>query len=187
MLETIGWQLNSVASGTEADVVDTIEKCFRRTHEANFAGTMDCNDALPVQVRALRSVEDWWVFLLLTPWMLSRLFLPRQQPRSPLPAGWTAEARREQAYVVIGPALELTLQSGVQRAHINYDAGLGHYLIQPLVQAMHGYRCADQVFLAWNDVIATRDRVMVEQQRDCPWQKEVSRREWFSRVFGRER
>jgi [NiFe]-hydrogenase assembly, chaperone, HybE len=187
MVEMLGWQLSPAATGSDGDVVDAVEVRFRQIHEANFAGTMDCNEALPVQVRALRRIDDWWVFLLLTPWMFSRLFLPRQQPRLPLPTAWTAEGRRKQAYVVIGPPLELALQSGVQRAHINYDAVLGHYLIQPLVQAMEGYDSPDQVFSAWNEVIATRDRVMIEQQRDCPWQKEVSRREWFARVLGRER
>jgi [NiFe]-hydrogenase assembly, chaperone, HybE len=187
MADMFGWQLSAVAAGAKVDVVRAVEERFRHIHEAVFAGAMDCNPALPVQLRAMRRVEDWWVFLLLTPWMMSRLFLPRRQPGLPLPPAWMAEDRREEPYVVIGPAVELVLQSGTQRAHINYDVALGHYLIQPLAQAMEEYACADQVFSAWNEVIATRDRVMVEQQRDCPWQKEVSRREWFARMLGRER
>jgi hypothetical protein len=187
MAEQPGWQLSIAAAGAEADVVRAVEARFRQIHEAVFSDALDCNHALPVQLRALRRVEDWWVFLLLTPWMMSRLFLPRRQPGLPLPPAWMAASRLEQPYVVIGPALELALQSGTQRAHINYDVVLGHYLIQPLAQAMDEYASADQVFSAWNEVIATRDRVMVEQQRDCPWQKEVSRREWFARVLGRER
>lgn len=187
MVDARPWQLSAVAAGADVAVISSVEARFRQIHEAAFAASMDCNHALPVQVHALRQAEDWWVFLLLTPWMMSRLFLPQRQPRLPLPSGWAAADRQHLAYVVIGPTLEMTLASGVQRAHLNYDAVLGHYLIQPLVQAMEAYQSGDQVFSAWNEVIATRDRVMAEQQRDCPWQKEVSRREWFSRLLGGER
>ena len=180
------WRLSDSAAGPDSGIVHAVEERFQQIHAAEFEGSMDCNPALPVQMRALRRVDNWRAFLLLTPWMMSRLFLPLRQPDLPLPPAWTPEARRRQPYVVIGPALDLTLQSGVQRAHINYDDVLGHYLIQPLVLAMHAYESADQVFAAWNEVIAARDRVMAEQQRDCPWQKEVSRREWFARVLGRE-
>lgn len=184
MVESTAWQVSAVAAGGQADIAAAVEARFRHLHQAVFAAAMDCNHALPVQVRALRQLEGWWVFLLLTPWMMSRLFLPQRRPQLLLPSAWTAAERRQQPYVVIGPVLELPLPTGTQRAHLNYDDTLGHYLIQPLVQAMDAYACADEVFMAWNDVIATRDRVMVEQQRDCPWQKEVSRREWFSRLLG---
>lgn len=178
------WQLAAFTGTAAAEFSGAVEDRFRRLHATVFAGSFDCNHALPVQVSALRQVEDWRVFLLLTPWMMSRLFLPLRPPRISLPSGWTAVSRRGQPYVVIGPAVRLTLRTGEQSAHLNHDAVLGHYLIQPLVQAMDGYDSADQVFAAWNEVIATRDRVMVEQQRSCPWQAEVSRREWFSRVLG---
>ena len=184
MSELPAWQLGPAAAAGAAEVAALVEARFGAIGDTVCAAETDCNHGLPVQVRALRQVEDWWVFLLLTPWMMARLFLPQRQPNLALPAAWAAEARRGQPYVVIGPALDLTLASGVQRAHINYDALLGHYLVQPLVQALADYGSADQVFTAWNAVIATRDRVMAEQQCDCPWQKEVSRREWFSRLLG---
>lgn len=184
MAESTAWQLAAFAAGDDAEVIGAVEARFRGLHEAVFAGSLDCNHALPVRVSALRRVEDWRVFLLLTPWMMSRLFLPLRPPRIALPSGWSAESRRGQAYVVIGPAVRLTLGTGEQSAHLNHDRVVGHYLIQPLVQAMDAYESADQVYSAWNEVIATRDRVMVEQQRDCPWQAEVSRREWFARVLG---
>ena len=47
------------------------------------------------------------------------------------------------------------------------------------VQSMDRYDTADAVFQAWNDVIARRVQVMEEQQHDCPWQRELSRREFF--------
>lgn len=187
MTDSPPWQLAACAAGTEAELAAAVEARFRAIHETAFTGLFDGNPALPVQVHALRRVEDWWVFLLLTPWMLSRLFLPWRPPALSMPSAWSAASRREQPYVVIGPALDLRLSSGAQRAHLNYDALLGHYLIQPLVQAMEAYESAQQVFSAWNEVIATRDRVMAEQQRDCPWQREVSRREWFARLLGAER
>ena len=47
---------------------------------------------------------------------------------------------------------------------------------------MTDYRSADEVFQAWNHVIQTRDRNMEKARRDCAWQKEVSRREFFGRL-----
>ena len=44
------------------------------------------------------------------------------------------------------------------------------------------YRDAAAVFEAWNRVIRTRDENMEKAGRDCPLQKEISRRELFRRV-----
>jgi hypothetical protein len=178
------WRLGPRASQGDAAVVVAVEARFQQIYQACFANEFSCNHELPIQVRAVRQIDAWRVFLLLTPWMLARVFLPQRPPGLPLPSSWTADGRRNQSYVVIGPALDIALTTGTQRAHLNHDVILGHYLIQPLAQAMEKYASADEVFSAWNEVIATRNRVMAEQQRDCPWQKEVSRREWFSRFLG---
>lgn len=180
----LDWRLGPIASLEVAAVIVAVEARFQQIYQASFADEFSCNRDLPIQVRAVRRIDDWCVFLLLTPWMLARIFLPQRQPGLALPPDWTADGRRDQSYVVIGPAMDLALTSGSQRAHLNHDVVLGHYLVQPLAQAMEQYGSADEVFTAWNEVIATRDRVMVERQRDCPWQKEVSRREWFSRMLG---
>ena len=51
---------------------------------------------------------------------------------------------------------------------------------------MEQYRSADEGFAAWNEVIRTRDENMARMQRDCPWQKEVSRREFFRLGRGKQ-
>ncbi len=175
------WQLSAVAALDDEAVAAAVEARFGEIRDA-FAEEELGNPGLPVLVRAVRRTEGWCVFLLLTPWMLSRVFLPESQPALSLPEGWSAAERTGQPYQVIGPALPLSLASGTQRAHLNHDPLLGHHLVQPLVQALAQFDSADAVFGAWNEVIATRDRVMAEQKRDCPWQKEVSRREFFSRL-----
>lgn len=184
--QPVPWQLGPAADlGDEALAAAVVER-FRAIHEESFAAEPFANHALGIELRALRRLEGWCVCLLLTPWMLARLFLPERQPELPLPAGWAAQSRAAAPYQVIGPALDVALLGGAQKAHLNYDATLGHYLVQPLVQSLEPYADADAVFAAWNDVIAHRQQVMESQQRECPWQRELSRREFFGRLAGRK-
>ncbi len=178
------WQLGSLAGLGDDALAKAVVARFQVIDEECFAGDPFANHALDVEVRALRRMEGWCVFLLLTPWMLARLFVPERDPGLAVPADWRASARADAPYVVIGPAVEVSLLGGAQRAHINHDPVIGHYLIQPLVQAMEKFAVADAVFGAWNEVIATRLRVMEQQQRECPWQRELSRREFFGRLAG---
>ena len=47
----------------------------------------------------------------------------------------------------------------------------------------HGkYHDADAIFEDWNQVIRTRDENMEKARRDCPMQKEISRRELLRRL-----
>lgn len=149
-----------------------------------FQGEMGVNDRLPVQIRAYRSIEDWQVCLILTPWMLARLYVPAHDPGLPVPSDWKATARQNSPYVVIGPLVEFDLLGSAQKAYLNFDADLGHYLLQPLVQSMEAYASADEVFQAWGDVISLRDENIRKAQRDCPWQREISRREFFGKSRG---
>ena len=110
---------------------------------------------------------------------MARVFLAEREPDLNIPTGWSEDERSSSPYIVIGPQLDFTILKEKQRAHLNYLPKLGHFLLQPLVQSMERYESADSVFAAWNEVIKTRDRVMEEQKRDCRWQKEVSRREFF--------
>jgi hypothetical protein len=162
-------------SALAAQVTTVFEEIYRR----HFAAEESANHALPVEVRALRRVEGWRVMLVLTPWMLARLYLPESTPGLPLPPGWTAEERAGTPFTVIGPLCHFQLLGEAHRAHLNYHPGLGHHLLLPLAQAMGRYPSADAVFAGWNEVIATRDRVMAEGKRECPWQRDMSRREFF--------
>lgn len=187
MTDGAAWQIHAWADVADATVGDAMRKSFDDIYRRHFSDEWQVNHALPVDVRALRRCDGWCVFLLLTPWMMARVYLPERDPGLPLPAGWTAAERAPAPHVVIGPTLDFTILGGGQKAHLNYLPELGHFLLQPLVQSMAEFASADAVFEAWNEVIATRVRVMEQQQRECRWQREVSRREFFSRIGGRQR
>lgn len=147
-----------------------------------LAGDPMLNLALPIEVRALRRIEDWRVLLLLTPWMLARLLFPDRPPPLALPEGWSAAERANAEYLVLGPRLNFRLFGQSQQAHLGYYDRLGHALLQPLCLNMEPYRDADAVFERWSEVIRVRDENMEAARRDCPMQKEVSRRELFRRL-----
>ncbi|WP_420825161.1 hypothetical protein [Thiospirillum jenense] len=66
--------------------------------------------------------------------------------------------------------------------HLNYHVKLGHYLLQPLCLRMEDYTDANAVFNEWGAVIQIRDTNLAQTQRDCPLQREISRRELFRRL-----
>lgn len=149
-----------------------------------LAGDPMLNMALPVELRALRRVDLWRVLLLLTPWMLARLLFPARPPELEIPPGWSSGERRNADYLVLGPNLGFDLLGQPQKAHLNYRHQLGHFLLQPICLDMKPYKNADAVFEAWDQVIHTRDENMEKAKRDCPLQKEISRRELFRRFRG---
>lgn len=140
------------------------------------------NPGLETQQRAFRRIDGWRVLLLLTPWMLSRLLFPDDPPPLTIPDGWSAEERKDSDYLLLGPHLGFELLGQPQQAHLNYHSRLGHYLVQPICLNMKPYASADAVFDEWNKVIRTRDENMEKAKRECPMQKEVSRREFFRRI-----
>ena len=178
-MQRSGWQTAPPSLADDQALVDALVALHRRLNERHFLHDPMSNQALGIQARACRRVDGWRAVLLLTPWMLSRLLLPERDPGLALPAGWEAGRRAGAGYQVLGPGMEIVLLGQPQRAHLNFDATLGHYLLQPLVLNMAPYASAEAVFQAWNRVIETRDRNMERARRDCPWQREISRRELF--------
>jgi hypothetical protein len=140
------------------------------------------NQKLEVQQRAFRHVDGWRVLLLLTPWMLSRLLFPDEPPALAIPEGWAADDRTDADYLVLGPRLGFELLGQPQKAHLNYHPRVGHYLLQPICLNMQPYADAEAVFAEWSQVIRVRDQNMEKARRDCPLQKEVSRRELLLRI-----
>lgn len=167
---------------------DALARAVLDTHEAilhgQLAGDPMLRLDLPVELRALRRLDTWRVLLLLTPWMLARLLFPDAPPGAAVPPGWSARERRDAPYLVLGPGLSFDLLGQPQQAHLNYHPRLGHYLLQPICLDMGPYENADAVFTAWNQVIHIRDKNMEKAKRDCPLQKEISRRELFRRFTG---
>lgn len=178
------WKLGAIHRGDDQAVIAEVSDCFSEIYRKHFSSEWLVNHDLPVEIRAFRRGDGWCVFLLLTPWMMARVFLPERDPGLQIPAGWSAAECAVAPFLVIGPLLDFTILGGEQKAHLNYLPELGHFLLQPLVQSMEQYDSADAVFAAWGEVIKTRDRVMEEQKRECGWQKEVSRREFFTRLTG---
>ncbi len=176
------WEVGDAFLHDDQAVATGVTQCFEEIYRRQFHDEWLVNHDLPVEVRAFRRMEGWCVFLLLTPWMMSRLFLAERDPGIAIPPEWSIENRTNVSYEVIGPALSFNLLGNTQQAHLNYTPMLGHYLVQPLVQSMERFAGADDVFEAWNDIIRTRNRIMEEQKHECGWQKEVSRREFFSRL-----
>lgn len=144
-----------------------------------FAHDLLANRRLDVQTRAFRRIHDWRVLLVLTPWMLSRLLVPDRAPTIQIPTEWREEARRNATYQVLGPRVTLEILGQNQQTHLNYHQVLGHYLLQPIALNMESYVTPEEVFDTWNQVIRVRDKNMEKHGRDCPLQKEISRRELF--------
>jgi hypothetical protein len=174
-----GWKLGESPKRDDQAVIAAVIKSFGDIYTRYLSTEFLVNHDLPIEIRAFRRSDGWCVFLLLTPWMMARVFLPEHVPGLAVPSGWSADERTSAPFLVIGPQLEFTMLGETLKAHLNYLPELGHFLLQPLVQSMKPYESAGAVFAAWDEVINKRDQVMEEQKRECGWQKEVSRREFL--------
>lgn len=181
MSEGYIWQCLPPDLAEDDALGQAVLEAHRDILHGQLAGDPMLNMALPVELRALRLIDGWRVLLLLTPWMLARLLFPIRPPELEIPSGWSGDERRDADYLVLGPSLAFDLLGQPQRAHLNYHRRLGHFLLQPISLDMKPYGTADAVFEAWNQVIHTRDENMEKAKRDCPLQKEISRRELFRR------
>ncbi len=159
-----------------------VTNVFADVYERSFADDPLINHRLPIEIRALRDIEDWRVFLLLTPWMLSRIYLRTEEASINVPPAWQVENRIGEPYLVVGPQVGFCLLEHEQLAHLNYHPELGHYLVQPLILHMEGYANAEQAYQEWNTVIETRNENMRKRQAECRCQEEISRREFFTRL-----
>lgn len=175
------WQLCPLLPERSGALPELLTQRLNLLLETEAVQALDLNARLTLEISAHRQLEDWHLLLALTPWMLTRLLIPQNRPAWSLPEGWNAQSRRQASYQVIGPLCELDIAGNHQRAHLNYDPELGHYLMQPLILNMTPFNGNDTVFAAWNQVIRTRDAEMERTRRDCPWQREISRRELFTR------
>ncbi len=176
------WRLCPPELDNDDRFLEAVAELHEELYRKHFLHDPMTNADVGFQLRALRRVESWRLVLVLTPWMLSRLMVPSRDPGFEIPGEWRAENRQGADYVLLGPKLSVNLLGTPQTVHLNYHPVLGHYLLQPIALSMTDYRSADEVFQAWNHVIQTRDRNMEKARRDCAWQKEVSRREFFGRL-----
>lgn len=183
---TSHWSICPPELADDARFIEAVHELHEALNREFFADDLMANQRLGVQVRAFRRLEQWRLLLLLTPWMLSRLLVPERDPGIPVPREWRARLRCNASYQLLGPLVKLNILGQDQRAHLNYHPLLGHYLLQPIALNMEPYATPEAVFEEWNQVIRTRDENMEKHRRDCPWQKEVSRRELFGRLTGKD-
>ncbi len=179
------WQLIPDELNDDAALVTAVEEEHRLIYARYFRDELEVNHRLPVMTHAFRRLQQWRLFLLLTPWMLTRVFIPDTPPDIEIPVDWRAKARKGRAYRVIGPTLDLNLLSGKQKAHLNYSSNIGHYLLHPLILSMSKFHTPEEVFRAWNKVIEARNRTIKKMQKQNPQHNEISRREFFSGIRGK--
>lgn len=173
------WQSPEPGLEDDARLVAAVREVHETLFRDCFASDPLVNSGLGVQSRAFRRLDEWRMLVMLTPWMLARLLFPLRAPDLTIPDGWASWERRGREYQVLGPATEVRLLDQPLKVHLNYHERLGHYLLHPLCLNMQGYRGAEEVFEAWNQVIRIRDANMERLERDCPLQQEISRRELF--------
>lgn len=175
------WQL-PLAKLSDAALIETVVAVGHERLAGPFAAELGLNAALGIEVHALRRIEQWRVLLLLTPWLFARMLFPEQPP-----AGLNLPESHDRATpdVILGPLLRFSLFDQPQQAHLNYHPRLGHHLLQPICLDMTPYANAEAVFSAWQGVIRTRDAHLARGGADCPLQREISRRELFTRACGR--
>jgi hypothetical protein len=182
-----GYHWCSVPAALQDDeaLLTAVVEEHRLLYARCFRDDLEVNHQLPIMTHAFRRLGRWRVFLLLTPWMLARLFVPDEPPDIEVPDDWRAQTRKGLPYAVIGPTFELDLLTGKQKAHLNYSTSIGHYLLHPLILSMDRFQTPDEVFRAWNEVIAARNENLKKMQKQNPQHEEISRREFFSGMLRR--
>lgn len=161
------WKTNTLE---EEALSEAILKTFQDIYQQHLAEEEFINHGLSFELRALRALETWRLGLLLTPWMLSRIYIPTVPPELPLPQGWE-NGSPEGDYEIIGPMLTFPLSGKEQKAHLHFSPEIGHFLIQPLVQSMARYHTNEEVFTAWQEVLARREEFLKKNDGKCPEQR----------------
>ena len=130
----------------------------REIYHRFFNDASPVNDKLGFHLHTYRRNNRWRTVLILTPWMMSRLLFPEQDPHIIIPQGWSGEDRYDTDYQILGPSLRLGWSGNQMQAHLNYHVRLGHYLLQPITLNMQGYSSPEQVFNVWRAKIDNLDK-----------------------------
>ncbi len=147
------WQLLPPHLNSEMRFKMALLVTHRQIYNRHFALEPGVNPALGFHLLGYRRTENWRIVFALTPWMLSRLLFAETPPVIEIPDGWRSEQRLETDYQLLGPLVDLPLETGGTQAHLNFHSILGHYLVQPLTLNMQQYANAREVLKAWNHVI----------------------------------
>ncbi|MES9994096.1 MAG: [NiFe]-hydrogenase assembly chaperone HybE [Candidatus Thiodiazotropha sp.] len=178
------WQLLPAELNDDELFKRALIEVHQEIYNEHFSDDPLSNSELGFHLHAYRRTSGWRVVLILTPWMLSRLLFPENNPHILIPEGWSGEERYGTDYQALGPSLRLGWSGNYMQSHLNFHARLGHYLLQPILMKMQNYGSPQEAFEAWNGKIKTRDENMKRMQRECPWQEEVSRRDLLNNYLG---
>jgi hypothetical protein len=173
------WQLLPKELQDDSAFKQALIDTHREIYDVYFEDDPLANPSLGFHLHAYRRTSGWRVVIILTPWMMSRLLFPEHNPHIVIPDGWSGEERYGTDYQVLGPSLRLGWSGNYMQSHLNFHTRLGHYLIQPILMNMQNYDTPQAAFEAWNSVIKRRDKNIKRMQHNCPWQEEVSRREFL--------
>jgi hypothetical protein len=183
MYETT-WQLLPEELVDDARFKQTLIDVHREIYDEHFQDEPQINISLGFHLHAYRRTSGWRVVVILTPWMMSRLLFPEQNPQIVIPEGWSGEERYGTDYQALGPSLRLGWSGNYMQSHLNFHAQLGHYLLQPILMNMKHYHTPSQAFEAWRRAIGARSRRTLDRLHNCPWQEELSDRNFLQKKKG---
>ena len=152
------WQLLPAEWRQDKTFQEALLAVHREIYRQFFSDDPLVNGKLGFHLHAYRRTSRWRAVLILTPWMMSRLLFPEQDPHIVIPEGWSGEDRGDTDYQVLGPSLRLGWSGNYMQAHLNYHTRLGHYLLQPIALNMQGYSSPKELFEVWRTMIGTLDK-----------------------------
>ncbi|MET0067730.1 MAG: [NiFe]-hydrogenase assembly chaperone HybE [Candidatus Thiodiazotropha sp.] len=149
MADTL-WQLLPAKWQQDAIFRPALIDIHREIYQRFFHNDPRVNPQLGFHLHAYCRSSHWRSTLILTPWMMSRLMFPEQDPHILIPDGWSGEDRSQSEYQPVGPSLKLGCHGNAMVANLNYHTQLGHYLIQPFALSMRGFKRPREAFEIWD-------------------------------------
>lgn len=150
------WQL--IEKNSPEAVQEALLDFYQKVGNAYFNDANLFNLNIGFLIHKPIQTKSWLIGSILTPWMFAEFFIPLINPKIKLPENWTKETRQTAEYENIGPIIEFDIINKKERAHIQYDTTLGHFLLRPLVQSLKTYQNADAVIAAWQEVLDFRKK-----------------------------
>ena len=182
-----GWEIPVPGAAPEVRFQALLD-ALRRIGQTQLADADFVQPAIGYDCRGLHTADEWDIGYVITPWMLAHVFLPRRPPPPPsaaLPAQWHAKARKDKPFQLLGPALDFVVGEEMPSLHIQWIAGFGHFMFQPLILKLSRYPDAEAVWKAQSDVLAARERAGRERLAQMKRQDaQIDRRAFLRRMLG---
>lgn len=176
------WQSCAAPLRDDQALRQAVLAAYQDLYQHYFVNLPTINPRLPIEIRAFRRIDQWRVFLLLTPWMLIRAWVPKGNTGFAIPREWSAAERESASYTLLGSVFKLTVLNSQQKVHLAFDCQIGHYLLQSRILSLTPYDSANAVYDAWRQIFQTRNEKLIRQKKASKWQLEISRREFFTKL-----